>query len=67
MGRMVDAGDLVDAVLIAERLGLSHSQNVHKLRERHEDFPAPVATLGRLRIWLWSEIEAWARATGRLR
>lgn len=63
---MVDADDLVDAVAIAERLGLSHSQNVHKLRERHDDFPAPVATLGRIRIWLWSEVEHWARQTGRL-
>lgn len=63
---MVDADDLVDAVAIAERLGLSHSQNVHKLRERHDDFPAPVATLGRIRIWLWSDVELWARQSGRL-
>lgn len=38
--------DLVSAVDIARKLGLSHPQNVHTWRKRHADFPQPVAELG---------------------
>ena len=58
--------DLVGATEIAERLGLSHSQSLHTMRHRHPDFPEPVATLQRAHVWAWSDIEAWAKATGRL-
>lgn len=58
--------DLVGASEIADRLGLSHPQNVHKLRSRHADFPEPVATLKRAHVWAWADVAAWATATGRL-
>lgn len=66
MGRKVDVNDLVGAAEIADRLDLAHSQSVHTLRRRHPDFPAPVATLARAHVWSWPDVEAWARATGRL-
>lgn len=58
--------DLVGATEIAERLGLAHSQTVHTLRRRHDDFPEPVAKLKRAHVWAWPDVEAWAVATGRL-
>lgn len=66
MGRQVDADDLVGAGEIADRLGLAHVASVHNLVRRHADFPQPVAIIGQNRIWLWTEVEAWARQTGRL-
>ena len=66
MGRKVDVDDLVGAAEIAERLGLSHRENVHTFRRRYDDFPKPVATLRVALVWDWGEIEAWAKATGRL-
>ena len=62
----VPPDQLVGAHEIAERLGLSHAQSVHTLRKRHADFPQPVATLKTALIWDWSDVEAWAKATGRL-
>jgi hypothetical protein len=32
---------------------------------RHEDFPAPVATLSAGLVWAWPDVAAWAKATGR--
>lgn len=58
--------DLVGATEIAERLGLSHSQTVHTLRRRYPDFPHPVASLQRAHVWDWNDVQAWAKATGRL-
>lgn len=66
MGRKVDVNDLVGAAEIAERLGLSHVQTVHTLRRRHRDFPEPVVSLKRAHVWSWTDVEAWAAATGRL-
>ncbi len=66
MGRKIDAADLVGAAEIAERLGLSHRESVHTLRRRHQDFPQPVAELRQAKIWVWPDVEKWARDTGRL-
>jgi predicted DNA-binding transcriptional regulator AlpA len=66
MGREVDADLLVGAAEIAERIGLSHVQSVHTIRRRHPDFPSPVAQLKTAMVWYWPDIEAWAKATGRL-
>jgi predicted DNA-binding transcriptional regulator AlpA len=66
MGRKVDVNDLVGAAEIADRLGLAHVQTVHTLRRRHLDFPEPVAHLKRALVWSWSDVSAWAHATGRL-
>lgn len=66
MREPLDPGDLVGAAEVAERLGVLR-QSVHQLRRRGTDgFPAPVLELRQGHLWQWSEVEAWARATGRL-
>lgn len=66
MGRKVDADDLVGAAEIADRLFLAQVQTVHSWRRRYDDFPEPVARLKQALIWSWPDVEAWARASGRL-
>lgn len=68
MGRKVDLADLLDAVDVAELLGLSTATAVATYRRRYADFPAPVwaSKGGRCQAWLRADIEAWARRTGRL-
>jgi predicted DNA-binding transcriptional regulator AlpA len=67
MGRRVHLDDLVGASEIAARLGVASPQVIHVWRRRHADFPAPVATISQTLIWLWPDVEGWARSTGRLR
>jgi hypothetical protein len=50
---------------VGERLGIDR-RSVHQLKRRHADFPAPVARLESAMIWYWPDVEAWAKATGRL-
>lgn len=64
--RTILVKDLIDAPGIAARLGLRQYQTVHVWLARHPDFPRPVCILGRVRVWDWSQVEVWARATGRL-
>lgn len=66
MGRKVDVTDLVGAEQVADRLGFGHVTSVHNLLRRHADFPEPVTVVGRVRVWAWPDVEAWAKATGRL-
>jgi chromosome partitioning protein len=66
MGRRVDVTDLVGTAEIAERLGLARAETVLNWRTRYEDFPEPIARVSRAHVWAWSDIERWARATGRL-
>lgn len=63
---MVAVENLVDAQSIADRLDLSHRQNVDNFRRRDPDFPEPLGMWGRTRLWDWTEVEAWARQAGRL-
>lgn len=63
--RKIDPDELVGAAEIAQRLG-THKQTVHLWRRRHADFPEPVAELERALVWYWPDVEAWAKATGRL-
>jgi predicted DNA-binding transcriptional regulator AlpA len=58
--------ELVDSRTIAERLGLSHPESVHTWRYRDPSFPEPVAQIGQAFAWRWSDVERWARRTGRL-
>lgn len=58
---------LVGAKEIAERIGVARPQVIYEWRRRHDDFPSPVAELSVGLIWAWPDVEAWARATGRLR
>jgi predicted DNA-binding transcriptional regulator AlpA len=66
MGRRVDVDDLVGTAEIAALLGVQRPQVVHDWRRRHADFPEPVATVSRVGLWVWRDVEKWARATGRL-
>jgi glutathione-regulated potassium-efflux system ancillary protein KefG len=68
----VSTEDLIDAHEVAAILGLSLSQTVSTYQRRYPDMPAPVVDLGRGRpkLWLRSQIEAWAAelvARGRTR
>ena len=61
--------DLVGATEIAQRLGVSRPQVVYTWRRRlsgDKAFPAPIAELSMGLVWAWSDVEAWARRTGRL-
>ena len=67
--RRLKPSQLVTAVEIAERLNLSHPENVHTWRRRHADFPQPVVKLGDTNrptlVWAWPDVLAWAKSTGR--
>lgn len=67
MGRKIDVDDLVGTIEIAELLDVAHHNSVNNWRRRYPDFPAPVIERRNIALWLWPEVEAWARATGRLR
>ena len=68
MGRKVDLEDLIDTAAVAGLCGLYGPRAVSTYRSRYPDFPEPVRTSdgGRCLLWLRQEVEAWARATGRL-
>jgi hypothetical protein len=66
MGRKVDVDDLVSAHEIADRLHVGRPSVVHDWRYRALEFPAPVTVLGSVLVWLWPDVEAWARETGRI-
>jgi predicted DNA-binding transcriptional regulator AlpA len=65
---MVDAGQLVGAHEIAERLGLKRVQHVHWYHDHDTTFPGAIARIGRggTYVWYWPDIEEWARKSGRL-
>lgn len=67
MGRKVDVSDLIDAEGVRIRIGLSQRNTVSSYQRRYPDMPRPVVDLGkgRCKMWLKSEIDAWAEATGR--
>jgi glutathione-regulated potassium-efflux system ancillary protein KefG len=68
MVRRVDVSDLIDAEAVAEILGLAQRNTVSGYQRRYPDMPRPVVDMGRGRckLWLRTEIEGWARRTGRL-
>ena len=67
MGRKVDVDDLMDALGVAQRLGLAQRESVSLYQRRYPTMPRPVVDLGRGRPRLWSrkEVEKWAAETGR--
>jgi len=66
VGRRIDSDQLVGAAEIASRLGLTLPQTVHSWRRRYPEFPVPVAVLNMGLVWVWPDVEAWAKKTGRL-
>lgn len=61
----LDLADLLDSTEVAAVLGLSNWHGVSVYRRRYADFPAPVIEKGRCLLWRRSDVEKWARATGR--
>jgi predicted DNA-binding transcriptional regulator AlpA len=61
----IDPADLIDASEVAPLIGLDNPKGVSVYRRRYEDFPAPVVDKPRCVLWLRTDVEAWARATGR--
>lgn len=55
--------DLIDAVEVAEILGLARRTAVSVYQDRYPDMPRPVIDLGpgRPRLWLKPDIEDWAK------
>jgi predicted DNA-binding transcriptional regulator AlpA len=64
----IDPDDLLDSHDVAELLGLASHRAVSTYRGRYDGFPVPIIEkgTGRCVLWLRSDVEAWARATGRL-
>ena len=62
MGRRVDLDELLDARGVAELLGVRYPNTVSVYQHRHADMPRPALDLGerRVKLWLRSEIVAWA-------
>lgn len=59
------SNDLLDTGQIAEYLRVTRPHVTDRLTKQ-TDFPAPVVDRGRkLRLWLRSEVEAWARGHSR--
>lgn len=67
VAKLVDPRDLVGAREIADRLGVSSNSIVYDWMRRYDDFPRPLVRLSAGNIWLWSEVAAWAKRTGRMR
>lgn len=62
MGRKVDIDDFIDARGVAVELRLAHPNTVSQYQHRYSDMPRPALDLGerRVKLWLRSEITAWA-------
>ncbi len=58
--------DLVAVAEIAAMLGIS-KQRVYQILDEDDTFPAPADQLTVGRIWRRSEVERWAKRTGRIR
>jgi predicted DNA-binding transcriptional regulator AlpA len=67
VARKVSVDRLVGAAEIAKKLGYSNPEYVHDLRRRYDDFPEPLKRLAAGFVWDWADVEAWAKATGRLK
>jgi len=67
MSPTVKTEDLIDAQGIADLLGLAQRNTISVYQRRYPGMPRPIVILGggRTMLWLRSEIESWARRTGR--
>ena len=61
--------NLIDAIVVAEILGLAQRNAVSVYQKRYPDMPRPILDLGpgRPRLWLRQEIVGWAKAVGRVK
>jgi predicted DNA-binding transcriptional regulator AlpA len=67
VGRKVDVNDLIDSRVVAQILGLAQFNTVSNYQRRYPDMPRPVVDMGRGRckLWLRSDVEAWAKRSHR--
>lgn len=56
--RTIRASDLVGISEIAARAHV-HPSTPHQWRKRYQDFPAPLVTIGRERVYAWSDVLEW--------
>ena len=63
--RRVQADHIVGTREIARRLGVPGPQTVALFRKCHDDFPPPIAVVGKALVWDWPDVEAWARRANR--
>jgi hypothetical protein len=62
--RSIDPADLVGIAEIAERAHVGPSAVVN-WRQRHADFPEPLASPSSGPVFYWPDISAWLTSTGR--
>jgi len=64
MSPVYDPADMIDAITVADLLGLSSRGAISVYRSRYDDFPGPVIDLGKGRpmLWLRADIETWAKS-----
>jgi hypothetical protein len=69
MAPTVRTEDLIDAIAVAEILGLAQRNAVSVYQKRYADMPRPVLDLGsgRPRLWLRQEVLSWAKSVGRIK
>src|ERR1700687_2178469 len=69
LGRKIDVDDLVASTEVAELLGLGNPTSVSVYQTRYPDMPRPIVhrRSGRCQYWSCTDIEVWARATGRIK
>jgi len=53
--------DLIDSREVASMLGFAHYNSVHTYLRRYPEFPRPVVVRPEVRLWLRSEVRAWAK------
>lgn len=61
----VDIEDLLNAAEVAQVLGLAHREAISTYRRRYANFPEPAVKKGTCVLWLRSDVERWAKVTGR--
>ena len=66
-GSMIDPSTLVDPGEVADIIGLGNVRGVAVYRKRYDDFPVPAIEKGRCLLWRRSDVEQWAKATGRIK
>lgn len=58
LDRYVRIGDLITSKMIRARLGWKTRSSVAYAQD-NQGFPAPVVTLSRTHVWVWTEIMQW--------
>lgn len=67
MSPLIRTEDLADAQELATLLGLRHANSVSTYQHRYAEMPRPVLDLGpgRPKLWLRSQVCAWAQTRAR--